>query len=395
MGMTKLEAKFRIVTPLFMGGAKPEIPELRVPGIKGALRFWWRAMAYRGLSGDLKTIRELEGQIFGSTKHGQSRAIMEISQEKLEPNGDQFFRGRPGLMYLGYGPIEKGELGREYLKPPIDATLRIYIRTNCNNGNNALGDSEVVNQISSALKAMGLFGGLGSRSRRGFRSFNLSDLKRDGNSIFEQPSSVEDLKKRVREILEGSDRHKELPEYTAFGSETAVYIYHIEYADPIESLNEIGKMMLQYRVGTGGHPSKFNSDTDLAKKALTMQVDRHPQRIFFGLPHNYHFPKRGQTGQTLEVRPISYNRNVSHDRRASPLFIHIHELKNRKYAVVATLMPAIFLPEGDKILMKRQKKGKSGPESLGSEVQFDVEEGKSLKVIRDFLDSKWETVIPA
>ena len=388
MGMTKLEADFRIVTPLFMGGAYPEIPELRVPGIKGALRFWWRALAY---GRDLKKIKEEEGQIFGSTKHGQSRAIMEISQEKLEPNADQFFRGRQGLMYLGYGPIKKGELDRKYLKPPINATLHIYIKTN---GNNALGDSEVANQISSALKAMGLFGGLGSRSRRGFGSFNLSDLKRDGNSIFEQPSSVEDLKKQIREILEGFDRHKELPEYTAFGSETAVYIYHTGSADPLESLDEIGKMMLQYRVGIRGHPSMFQLDTDLAKKALTVQVDRHPQRIFFGLPHNYHFPKL--VGQTLEVRPISHNRGVSHDRRASPLFIHIHELKNRKYAVVATLMPAIFLPEGDKILMKRQKKnGESGPEPLGSEVQVDMEEGKSLKVIRDFLDSKWEKVIPA
>lgn len=391
--MTELEAEFRIVTPLFMGGANPKIPELRVPGIKGALRFWWRAMAYCNCNGDLKKIRELEGQIFGSTKHGQSRAIMEVSQEKLEPNGDQFFRERQGLTYLGYGPIEKSELGRKYLKHPIDATLHIHIRAKDENDDSELGDSEVANQISSALKAMGLFGGLGSRSRRGFGSFNLSDLKRDGNSIFEQPSSVEDLKKQIRKILEGFDRHKELPEYTAFGPETAVYIYHIESADPLESLDEIGKMMLQYRVGTNGHPSKFNLDTDLAKKALTIQVDRHPQRIFFGLPHNYHFPK---LGQTLEVRPISHNRGVSHDRRGSPLFIHVHELKNRKYVIVATLIPAIFLPEGDKILMKSQKKkGEVGPDPLGSEVQVDMEGGKSLKVIRDFLDSKWEKVIPA
>lgn len=387
MDVTKLEADFRIVTPLFMGGADPTIPELRVPGIKGALRFWWRALAFGRWGGDLKAIKDEEGQIFGSTKHGQSRVMMEISQEKLVPNEDPFFRRRPGLMYLGYGPIEKGELVRKYLKPPIDATLHIYIRTS---SNNASGDSEVADQIYNALKAMGLFGGLGSRSRRGFGSFNLSDLKRDGKSVFQHPSSVEDLKIRIKEILEGIYRQKELPEYTAFSSETSVYIYHNRPVDPLESLDEIGKMMQQYRVGTRGHPSKFNLDTDLAKKALSKQVDVHPERVFFGLPHNYHFPKLGQ--QTLEVRP------TSHDRRASPLFIHIQELKNRKYATVATLMPAVFLPEDDRILMIRQKKkGESGPEPPISEVQLNMEEARSLKVIRDFLDSdsKWERVIPA
>jgi len=163
MGITKLEANFRIVTPLFMGGADPTIPELRVPGIKGALRFWWRALAYGNNSGNLKEIKELEGQIFGSTKHGQSRALMEISQGKLEANGNQFFRGCQGLMYLGYGPIVKGVLVRKYIEPPIDAALCIFIKTI---KNNAFSDFEVVDQISAALMAMGLFGGLGSRSRR-------------------------------------------------------------------------------------------------------------------------------------------------------------------------------------------------------------------------------------
>jgi len=389
MDVTELEADFRVVTPLFMGGADPKIPELRVPGIKGTLRFWWRAQAYSSPKGGLKAIKELEGQIFGSTKHGQSRVVMEITQKKQEPNSDIFFRGRNGLMYLGYGPIEKGNLDRKYLKPPIDATLNIRIITK-DEDDRALGDSEIAEKISRALIAMGLFGGLGSRSRRGFGSFNILDLRRDGKSILKRSSSVEDLKEQIRTFLNEIKCFNDLPEYTAFSSETAIYVYRDEFIDPLELLDRIGRMMLEYRVGVRGHPSKFKPDTELAKKALYQQVDRHPDRIFFGLPHNYHFPK---LQQTLDVIPVSPNKDRSHDRRASPLFIHIHGLRNGKYAAVATLIPAIFLPEDDRIFMKRQK----SPESPESEVQVDVEGARSLKVIRDFLDSdsKWEKVIPA
>jgi CRISPR-associated protein Cmr1 len=389
MDVTELEADFRVVTPLFMGGAYPEKPELRVPGIKGTLRFWWRALAYSNLNGDLKEIKKVEGQFFGSTKHGQSRVFMDISQKKQEPNSDIFFRGRNGLMYLGYGPIEKGNIVRKYLKPPIDATLNIRMITK-DEDDRALVDSEIAEKISHALITMGLFGGLGSRSRRGFGSFNILDLRRDSKSILKQPRGVEDLKEQIRTSLNEIKCFNDLPEYTAFSSETAVYVYRDEFIDPLELLDRIGRMMLEYRAGIRGHPSKFKPDTDLAKKALYERVDRHPERIFFGLPHNYHFPKRQLT---LDVIPVSPNRERSHDRRASPLFIHIQELRNGKYAAVATLIPAVFLPEDDRIFMKRQK----SPESPESEVQVDVEGARSLKVIRDFLDSdsKWEKVIPA
>lgn len=45
--MQIIEASFEIVTPMFIGGADPsDSPELRPPSIKGALRFWWRALQW-------------------------------------------------------------------------------------------------------------------------------------------------------------------------------------------------------------------------------------------------------------------------------------------------------------------------------------------------------------
>ena len=43
--MNKLEVTFRVVTPMFLGGAKPnDFAELRPPSIKSAMRYWYRAL---------------------------------------------------------------------------------------------------------------------------------------------------------------------------------------------------------------------------------------------------------------------------------------------------------------------------------------------------------------
>jgi CRISPR-associated protein Cmr1 len=61
-----LEATFRIVTPLFLGGAKPnDCAELREASIKGALRFWYRAAD--------PNYRQEEARIFGGTARGTDR----------------------------------------------------------------------------------------------------------------------------------------------------------------------------------------------------------------------------------------------------------------------------------------------------------------------------------
>ena len=47
--METIEATFKVVTPMFMSGADQSQAELRTASIKGALRFWWRALAWERL----------------------------------------------------------------------------------------------------------------------------------------------------------------------------------------------------------------------------------------------------------------------------------------------------------------------------------------------------------
>ncbi|MBA3891822.1 MAG: hypothetical protein H0X64_14970, partial [Gemmatimonadaceae bacterium] len=77
----------------------------------------------------------------------------------------------------------------------------------------------------------------------------------------------------------------------------------------------------------------FTADHDLMKSPDRSR-GRHPQRIAFGLPHNY-----GQPNGKVEPAADGI------DRRASPLFIHIHQAAETDVPVaVVAFLPAAFLP---------------------------------------------------
>src|SRR5690554_3640419 len=120
----ELTATFEVVTPLFLGGADPACTvELRPASIKGALRFWWRALAWGRLKGDLMAIHRDETQLFGTAadenehenlKTGQASFRVRVraaNKPKVLNKGEQLRAGKnavvgPGARYLGYGLIE-------------------------------------------------------------------------------------------------------------------------------------------------------------------------------------------------------------------------------------------------------------------------------------------------
>jgi len=64
------------ITPMFLAGADGQTPELRPPSIKGAMRFWWRAMN-GNLS--LEELKKQEDDIFGATDR-RSKVIINVLQ---------------------------------------------------------------------------------------------------------------------------------------------------------------------------------------------------------------------------------------------------------------------------------------------------------------------------
>jgi len=344
-----IQAGYRLTTPLFCGGASPDGAELRLPSFKGVLRFWWRALAWRRCDGDLAQIQQQEDLLFGSTGTGQAQVLMRLeSLPQVEPlkkdsvltiaRGDR--KVGMGARYLGYGLMaafpsrrtntEAGQLSRACLRAPLEFTVQLR-------ASQLSGDQQEL--VLQALIALGTLGGMGSRSRRGYGSLALQSLTLDGEPTWQAPADAQVLAAATQRLLQDFAREG-LPDYTALSSGTRLVVLTAEDCqEPLELLDLVGRELVRFRSwGKQGKilrdvPSErnFKADHDLMKTRAEARRC-HPERVAFGLPHNY-----GQ-GQFNEVSPTG-----KLDRRASPLLIHIHQCGSRPVAVLSFL-PARFLP---------------------------------------------------
>jgi len=374
--METIEATFKVVTPMFISGADQDKAELRLPSIKGALRFWWRALAWDRF-GDLKTIREEEAKLFGSTDTGQAAVLMSLSNFATDPlkKGEVLHDGNhdvgAGARYFGYGVMDTfdgknsvaGRLTRPCLSPPFKFTLRLCFRPR------HLLDQQK-DSVLQAIKAVGLFGNLGSKSRKGYGSIILESLQIDEQDAgWAVPKNADEYVSLLSKLnLPSFDREstEKLPEYTAFTSRTRILILQDDTEkSSLNLLHRIGRDLVFFRSwGRKGEvmgqnsEKNFKPDHDLMKN-LSSKVT-YPERVVFGLPHNYGKPER------LHVKPQNY------DRRASPLFIHIHQADGSTPIVNLSFLPAQFLPENEKLHV------------LGRPVELSP--NNLWKPIHDFLD---------
>ena len=360
----RIEATYYISTPMFIGGADNRTDtELRPSSLKGLLRFWFRAVAWSQL-GSLKKVFEVENSIFGSTE-GQAKFLMKIDDNTLIPNKKQIFNKYTyGLNYLGYGLTEKGELIRSYIENGRSFTLTLFLKKSVS--------EEELKFLKQSLQALGLFGGAGARSRRGFGSLSLVSLRVENNEEWNEPRNVEELQNIIREFLNIVSKSSDLPPYTAFSTKTQIFIKKGN-SDPIALLNEIGVELLRYR--SYGRASKdkhmlpwnekaeqnFADDHDLILDFLNgKKINRIPRRVVFGLPHNYFFSGKGK----VSIEPHSKGQK----RRASPLFIHIHKLADGNYVAVLSLIPSQFLPQNVMVEIK----GGGQSRIITPQVNYDV-----------------------
>jgi len=384
-----IRAEYLITTPLFMGGAANDgnaRPELRAPSIKGLLRFWFRATALPSL-GTLEKVWEKERELFGSTD-GQGKFLLSANQSSgltiAGPNTENLMDARDhGLKYLGYRTYGS----RKFFKPGGRFTVALELRKR----KNLKATDEDREFLKNSLIALGLFGGAGSRSRRGFGSLTLTNLEIGGEQVWKRPTSIGDLEKCIRtfiselNIAKGS-REAKLPPYTSFSELTKISIIESEENESIlEFLNRIGEKFREHRKEVGDK----NGDVILIKRFLKGdRINNHPSRAVFGLPHNY-FLKNIKKSATVEPS------GSENKRRASPLLIHIHALNKDRFAAVLTLLPAVFLPNDKKITV-REIVSKKKMKVLDDKYEIKkekVDQKVEFELIEDFLN-KLEVVWP-
>lgn len=387
----RIEADYEVATPMFCGGAEPEnSAELRLASFKGALRFWWRALAWPRLGGRLEAIRREEDELFGSAEGGQSRVLMKLdlpggAPKILTTGGVLRVSSRSsarvvgdGACYLGYGVMEafagrnksKGQFTRACLQAPFRFTVQIRCRDL---------DGKRRESLENALIALGTLGGMGAKSRKGYGSLVLRSLCADGEERWKPPLDIGGLESVIRRLCGDVNGHA-LPEYAALSDLSRFVLAPSGKAEPLEMLDLVGRELVRYRswgyggkiLGSERSEKRFKDDQELMKslKARSMEPSTHPRRIAFGLPHNCGNRPNQQVGPWND-RSGSARKNL--DRRASPLFIHIHKCGPSPVAVLSFL-PARFLPKGRAAISVGGHKVRQRPEQ------------ELYRPINDFLD---------
>lgn len=235
--MEKIVFTCKTVTPLVMNGAYGEFPELRPPGIKASLRFWWRA-----LHGDLvlDKMRDKEAVIFGSTG-GRSNVIIRIEQ-----NIKDSFNPKTFLL-----PHKEND-GHRSPVPAFTPDLQFKLRLDFN--------KKIItkDKLQSLFVLACTLGGWGKRSRRGFGAVTVTEI--DGIP-FSSPLDLNAINKCLNcvnpnKFIISANKITPTTPISKERREEFPYIIEIELGEKVQSTFGIGEAT--HIVMSENEPQKLN-----------------------------------------------------------------------------------------------------------------------------------------
>lgn len=172
MGMETITFECEVITPMFMAGADGATPELRPASIKGAMRFWWRAM-HGHLSNE--ALRTTEGDIFGNTTK-KSKFSIRIINPFPDVSSGSLLPHKSGSFAKGFSSTENNE----------NQKCSILFSTNTTN-------TISIEFLKNLFILTIVLGGLGKRSRRGMGSLKIINIENI-------PTEIESINQLIKSI---------------------------------------------------------------------------------------------------------------------------------------------------------------------------------------------------
>ena len=282
--METIRFKCEIVTPMFLAGADGRTPELRASSIKGALRFWWRAM-----HGHLpiRDLHENEAALFGGIGDNakKSRIIIRTSQTPLKsektlfPEANYYIttKGQRRIInlleYLAYGTYDydkqskSNQFNRSYYSVKQKFEIIVTIPD----------EPSIKKSLFQLLFLVSTFGGLGARNRNGYGRFYVENLRNNadfGDLIF----FLQSLKKGARAA------------YTCFSNDMKMLQTNYSYDSWSDTLSELANAYKSARE-TIDHPHygdnrQYISSPLMIDKENCSFLSRHSKPYFFGILKN-------------------------------------------------------------------------------------------------------------
>ena len=187
--MQSITFECEVITPMFLNGADGKTPELRAPSIKGALRFWWRAM-----NGHLR-LEELEKQeieIFGGVGLGnlpaqRSSIVIQLFDTELETINYPMLPHRIDDKQYGFPSYADAFDSKEKFKIKLIAQKeRVFS----------------IEKLKALFELTCLLGGLGKRVRRGMGSVKIIGFTQNNEATkdYSPSSTISEIETLIRVI---------------------------------------------------------------------------------------------------------------------------------------------------------------------------------------------------
>jgi len=329
--MTSIKVRYAVVTPMMLGGAN-NVSEFRLASYVDVVRWWWRFLALgRFKSAEVATF--WEALLFGwsTAPFGQKRVRFKLTGiDRNYPEGwgvlsnVDWCRNWSGISYLTAQGFKNGRLPVEARSIEISAQIRDLHTEQLKEAfakqfkselpafaRGQLHDQPEANwrrahgAVVDAMALIGLLGGLGARSRRGFGSLAVQSLEfpeefaqADGRQpIPRLPRSVADYARQVVAHL-GADRHAGLPSYSAFSDLTRISVV-ASASDARQLMNDTGFAMQVYRTWgqrrqNGGHEHIYRAGEANINDAASIPAGGMKASYEFKADHDWYVRLKAQ-----------------------------------------------------------------------------------------------------
>ncbi|GAB4246419.1 MAG: hypothetical protein Kow00109_22500 [Acidobacteriota bacterium] len=346
--MTEKRYDLELLTWTFCGGADQKRAEIRVPSIRGQVRWWFRA-----LGGTWEEERELFGGVLHDSPK-RSKVVLRLVEPVVSDNAKNLEDlGLKNDFELGYllfplRPSQRSDQRRGLIDPQhgrftVTATLRGLVKP------------QLAEMFERAMESWILLGALGTRSRRGFGSVWPQNDSLGGATL----RSLEDFRGRLRNLAAASRRH---PRVMTLGGGHDTWE---------KALRAAAKWLKGYRAGSssfGQKPSRWGrNDHDAALGKANVLY-----RPVLGLPLEQRFRSAPLHYRTVHPK---YK-----ERWASPLHLKVIRLGG-KYYPLAVFFPDHAMRDGEGVRLQPAGRTPAGGP-------------RNLPVSRDLLQAMMQAVPP-
>ncbi|HWQ41877.1 MAG TPA: type III-B CRISPR module RAMP protein Cmr1 [Desulfosporosinus sp.] len=294
--MNVITFECEIITPMFLAGADVSKAELRPPSIKGALRFWWRA-----LNGHLPLVdlQQHESAIFGG---GGDKAVRSALSLRVK---------YPQRLNTSYGLPKNESKTITYGARNINVDLLKYLAygahdrpfININESFSVIfqydNKIDLKSHILLPFYLVSIFGGLGARNRNGFGCFRIK-------SIIPNHEIDKDIGRFISKI---KPVHPE-KDFTCFSSGLKLYKTKTPQMEWNKVLGELGWAYLNARKSIDSLHN-YDNRAYLATPIIQSRVpwhreERQAKQYFFSVTKNSH----GSYDGWILFLPYKHPRNI-------------------------------------------------------------------------------------